>query len=60
MFLGALILALLGPGPVGVTPKPTVDPRAECLKSCAGAPKDATGKQLMDCLGRCDAPDAGR
>lgn len=45
-------------------PPPRVDARAECLKACAGAPKDATGQHLLACLNRCDAvkpaqPDAG-
>ncbi|MDP1823366.1 MAG: hypothetical protein Q8L48_08995 [Archangium sp.] len=59
MLLGALVLALLTPVPVPVTPKPAVDARAECLKACAGAPKDATGKRLLQCLRSCEPPDAG-
>lgn len=63
MLPGALVLALLMPVPVPVPvrPKPAVDVRAECLKSCAGAPKDATGKRLLQCLRSCEpaAADAG-
>lgn len=47
-------------------PPPRVDARAECLKACAGAPKDATGQHLLACLNRCEVkssqaaqPDAG-
>lgn len=35
------------------------DVRAECLKRCAGAPKDAKGQALLVCLEQCRAPDAG-
>lgn len=60
MLLGALVLALLTPVPVPVTPKPAVDVRAECLRACAGAPKDATGNRLLQCLRACEpAGDAG-
>ena len=60
MLLGSLLLALVIPAPAPVAPKPA-DARAECLKSCAGAPKDASGKLLLQCLQRCEAPatDAG-
>lgn len=60
MMLGALLLALLNPVPVAPAPRAPVDVRAECLKSCAGAPKDATGQVLLACLQRCEpAIDAG-
>ena len=61
MLLGSLLLALVVPAPVPVAPKPPVDVRAECLKRCAGAPKDASGRQLLECLQRCEQPatDAG-
>ena len=60
MLLGSLLLALLIQGPAAPAPKPT-DARAECLRSCAGAPKDADGKALIGCLHRCETPavDAG-
>lgn len=61
MLLGTLLLALLNPVPPPAPAAP-VDVRAECLKSCAGAPKDATGKSLLACLQRCEptsAADAG-
>ena len=57
MLLGALVLTLLTPVPAPA-PKP-VDAHAECLQRCAGAPKDATGKQLLVCLQRCEPNDAG-
>ena len=58
MLLGALLLTLLNPVPV-VSQTP-VDVRAECLKRCAGAPKDATGRALLQCLERCEpAADGG-
>ena len=53
MLLGALLLTLLSPVPAP-PPKPAVDGRAECLKRCAGAPKDATGKKLLACLRSCE------
>jgi hypothetical protein len=60
MLLGALVLTLLSPVPVGPAPKAPVDSRAACLKACAGAPKDATGQQLLQCLRSCELPaDAG-
>ena len=60
MLLGALVLALLNPVPVSAPPKAPVDVRAECLKSCAGAPKDASGPVLLQCLQRCEpSTDAG-
>lgn len=59
MLLGALVLALLNPVPAPPAPKAPVDARAECLKTCAGAPKDATGKALLACLRRCEPADAG-
>lgn len=58
MLLGALVLTLLSPVPL-VAPKAPVDERAECLKTCAGAPRDATGAVLLQCLRRCEGPDAG-
>lgn len=63
MLLAALVLALAAPPPAPATP-PTQNPnntqRAECLRQCAGAPKDATGKKLMACLQACETkPDAG-
>jgi hypothetical protein len=62
MLLGALVLALLNPVPERpVSSGAATDVRAECLKSCAGAPKDATGAVLIQCLQRCEPPaaDAG-
>ena len=59
MLLGSLLLALVVPAPVPVAPKPPVDVRAECLKACAGAPKDATGAALLQCLRQCEPSDAG-
>ncbi|MDP3153976.1 MAG: hypothetical protein Q8N23_14985 [Archangium sp.] len=57
MLLGAILLALLNPVPA-TSP---ADVRAECLKTCAGAPKGATGEVLLHCLQRCEpaAADAG-
>jgi hypothetical protein len=49
MLLGALLLALLNPVP----PPVPVNVRTECLKTCAGAPKDAKGAALLQCLERC-------
>lgn len=56
MLLAALLLL------AGATPVPAKGDtdRAECLKQCAGAPKDATGQKLLACLAQCEAPaDAG-
>lgn len=50
---------------------PVVDEKAQCLKQCTGAPRDATGPALLTCLRRCESvapapapeaalPDAGR
>jgi hypothetical protein len=56
MLLAALLLLASTPP----APAPTDTDRAECLKYCAGAPKDATGQKLLACLNRCEAPaDAG-
>lgn len=64
MLLAALVLTLLNPAPPA--PQPAHDSRkAECLKTCAGHPKDASGQKLLACLQRCEppapavAPDAG-
>ena len=54
MLLGALLLALLNPVP----PVSPADVRAECLKTCAGAPKGATGAVLLHCLQRCEPSPA--
>lgn len=59
MLLGALVLTLLTPVPAPPAPKPPADVRAECLKACAGAPKDATGAALLQCLRQCEPSDAG-
>lgn len=62
MLLGTLLLALLNPVPPPAPAPAPVDVRAECLKTCAGAPKDSTGKSLLACLQRCEpapAADAG-
>ncbi len=62
MLLGTLLLALLNPVPPKAPAPAPVDMRAECMKSCAGAPKDSTGQTLLACLQRCEptAPaDAG-
>lgn len=37
----------------------TNDERAACMKSCAGAPKDATPQKLMQCLSQCEDPRDG-
>ena len=59
MLLGALLLNLLTPVPAPA-PKPApLDVRAECMKRCAGAPKDAKGTQLLACLQSCEPTDAG-
>lgn len=42
--------------PPAVEPAPKRDARAECLKRCAGAPKEATGARLLACLSACEAP----
>lgn len=58
VLLAGISLAEEAPRPV------TADERAQCLKQCAGAPRDATGPALLACLSRCEAaaaaPDAGR
>jgi hypothetical protein len=59
-FLAVLLAALaLAEEP----PRPSAaDERAQCLKQCVGAPRDATGPVLLACLARCEAlaaPDAG-
>ena len=58
MLLGALLVSLLSPVPPPA-PKTPVDARAECLKRCAGAPKESTGQQLLACLNACEPTDAG-
>lgn len=57
--LAILVLSALPAAPV--QPSTPATARVECLRSCAGAPKEATGARLLACLGRCDAPtvDAG-
>lgn len=64
MLLAALVLTLLNPAPPA--PQPASESlKAECLKTCAGAPKHANGQKLLACLQRCEppapavAPDAG-
>jgi hypothetical protein len=53
-------LLLLAGAPATTPPAPKDSDRAECLKQCAGAPKDATGQKLLACLNRCEVPtDAG-
>lgn len=67
MVLRALGVMVLMAVPPAAEPPPKVDARAECLKRCAGAPKDATGARLLACLSTCEtpvvkrveAPDAG-
>jgi hypothetical protein len=58
MLLGALLVTLLSPVP-NPPAKVPVDARAECLKRCAGVPKESTGKQLLQCLSACEPTDAG-
>jgi hypothetical protein len=58
MLLGALLVTLLAPVP-NPAPKTPVDVRADCLKRCAGAPKESTGQQLLQCLSACEPADAG-
>lgn len=62
----AVLLAMPAEAETPAPPPPRVDARAECLKACAGAPKDATGQHLLACLNRCEVkpsqaaqPDAG-
>ncbi len=57
--LAILVLSAIPAAPV--QPSTPANTRVECLKSCAGAPKEATGARLLECLNRCDAPtvDAG-
>ncbi|MFZ5439990.1 MAG: hypothetical protein ACOZQL_08265 [Myxococcota bacterium] len=59
MLLRALgVMALMAvPASAGAPapqPQPRNDARAECLKMCAGAPKDADGRRLLACLTRCE------
>lgn len=56
----AIIFALCAAATPAPTPQADDVVRAACLKACAGAPRDATGKALLACLTRCDKPaDAG-
>ncbi len=60
MLLGTLLLALLVPAPAPVeVAVESKNARAECMKTCAGAPKDATGAVLLQCLRSCEPVDAG-
>lgn len=57
--LGAAALA--GPAAT-LPPPPPSNEAANCLKRCAGDPKDARGERLLACLERCASqkrPDAG-
>ena len=56
MLPGTLLLALLVPAPAAA---PSKDDRAVCLKACAGAPKEAKGAVLLECLRSCEPTDAG-
>lgn len=59
MLLGSLLLTLLSPVPQPPAAQPPEE-RAECLRTCAGAPKEATGQHLMACLQGCErAPTDG-
>lgn len=57
MLLAALVLSLaVAPASPAPPPAPQATRQADCLRSCAGAPKDASGQKLMACLQRCEAP----
>ncbi len=58
-----LLVSLLAAKVLADEREPTkTDARASCLRTCAGAPRDADGKKLLACLKQCDAPvrDAGQ
>ena len=59
MLLGTLMLALLNPAPSSPSRDAGVDIQAVCMKTCAGAPKGATGAALLECLRSCEPTDAG-
>ncbi len=54
MVLRALAVVVLFSVPVPPAKTP-VNVRAECMKACAGAPKEASGAHLLECLHRCEA-----
>ena len=55
MLLGALVLALLNPAPPAPQSRDAgVSVQTACLKTCAGAPKDAQGAVLLECLRSCE------
>ena len=57
----ALVIICLAAVAVAGSPQPD-DKAAECLRQCAGRPKDAEGARLLACLARCEhskAPDGG-
>jgi hypothetical protein len=59
LWLSAGAAAFAGPRSV---PPPPGNEAAQCLKRCAGEPKDARGERLLACLERCESqkqPDAG-
>lgn len=56
--LFAALVVLLGASPSAPAPAPSprATQQADCLRTCAGAPREASGQRLMTCLQRCEAP----